>query len=66
MELLLRIIVRNISTEYFSGIFQEKTFKKICVKWSTLYTCSQFLIDLYVGLGSDIFWSVSFEILITY
>ena len=31
MELLLRIIVRNISTEYFSGIFQEKTFiKKIC------------------------------------
>ena len=29
MELLLRIIFRNISTEYFSGIFQEKTFKKI-------------------------------------
>ena len=29
MELLLRIIVRNISTEYFSGIFQEKTLKKI-------------------------------------
>ena len=29
MELLLRIIVWNISTEYFSGIFQEKTFKKI-------------------------------------
>ena len=28
MELLLRIIVRNISTEYFSGIFQEKTLKK--------------------------------------
>ena len=27
---------------------------------------NQFLIDLYVGLGSDIFWSVSFEILITY
>ena len=30
MELLLRIIVQNISTEYFSGIFQEKTLKKIC------------------------------------
>ena len=30
MELLLRIIVPNICTEYFSGIFQEKTFKKIC------------------------------------
>ena len=30
MELLLRIIVRNISTEYFLGIFQEKTLKKIC------------------------------------
>ena len=30
MELLLRIIVPNISTEYFSGIFQEKTLKKIC------------------------------------
>ena len=30
MELLLRMIVRDISTEYFSGIFQEKTFKKIC------------------------------------
>ena len=30
MELLLRIIVRNISTEYFSGIFQEKTLKIIC------------------------------------
>ena len=30
MELLLRIIVANISTEYFSGIFQEKTFKKMC------------------------------------
>ena len=28
MELLLRIIVRNISMEYFSGIFQEKTWKK--------------------------------------
>ena len=40
MELLLRIIVRNISTEFFSGIFQEKTFKKIFGKWSTLYTCS--------------------------
>ena len=32
MELLLRIIVRNISTEYFSGIFQEKTFKKNWLK----------------------------------
>ena len=40
MELLLRIIVPNICTEYFSGIFQEKTFKKMCLKWSTLYTCS--------------------------
>ena len=29
MELLLRIIVRNISTEYCSGIFEEKTLKKI-------------------------------------
>ena len=29
MELLLRIIVWNTCTEYFSGIFQEKTFKKI-------------------------------------
>ena len=32
MELLLRIIVLNISTEYFSGIFQEKTFKKNVLK----------------------------------
>ena len=32
MELLLRIIVPNISTEYFSGIFQEKTFKKNVLK----------------------------------
>ena len=29
MELLLRIIVRNISTEYFSGIFQEKAICKV-------------------------------------
>ena len=29
MELLLRIIVPNIYIEYFSGIFQEKTFKKM-------------------------------------
>ena len=28
MELLLRIIVPNISTEYFSRIFKKKTFKK--------------------------------------
>ena len=32
MELLLRIIVPNISTEYFSGIFQEKTLKKNVLK----------------------------------
>ena len=31
MELLLRIIVPNICTEYFSGIFQEKTFKTIAI-----------------------------------
>ena len=37
MELLLRIIVPNISTEYFSGIFQEKTFKK-CVESGQLCT----------------------------
>ena len=43
MELLLRIIVPNISTEYFSGIFQDKTLKKMCWKWSTLYTCSWIL-----------------------
>ena len=30
MELLLRIIVPNICTEYFSGIFQDKTLKKMC------------------------------------
>ena len=40
MELLLRIIVPNTCTEYFSGIFKEKTLKKMCLKWSTLYTCS--------------------------
>ena len=32
MELLLRIIVWNISTEYFSGIIQEKTFKRNWLK----------------------------------
>ena len=30
MELLLRIIVPNICMEYFSGIFQGKTFKEMC------------------------------------
>ena len=29
MELLIRIIVPNISTEYFSGIFLEKTLKNV-------------------------------------
>ena len=38
MELLLRIIVLNISTEYFSGIFQEKTFLKKCVESGQLCT----------------------------
>ena len=37
MELLLRIIVPNISTEYFSGIFQEIHFKK-CVQSGQLCT----------------------------
>ena len=32
MELFLRIILWNISTEYFSGIFQGKTLKKNWLK----------------------------------
>ena len=53
MELLLRIIIRNISTEYFSGIFQEKTLKKIVESGQlcTLAPCHLVTIAHDLGLG---------------